>query len=181
MLACQIYLVYLRIMATPESVTNLPGLQEAYDKKDTLSCYKLIEGLPSGSVLDVDRAVFELVEPLPEEETLMQDSLREGRELALIMSAAQKYRITGQDLSISIDDFFPELSWTFKPEDTPGIFTHTHPSREVNPFPSWGDIFYWEIIAERYPNVQNRIVYSGNDGIRAFKFMHFYGTLFNGS
>lgn len=150
-------------------------LEDAYQTRDVSEVYRILESLPDGVVLDIDKTRFTIAETLGAEDELMEISLAERREVALILSRKGGEVFRGSSLSVGIDDYYPELQRALIDAQEEVIFSHTHWSTDVSPFPSWDDVLWWI----RDPNLENRIVFRCGGQNRAFSFINFYGELFS--
>ncbi len=155
----------------------LPLLEQAYREQDATTCYRLLEAFPYEATITLDGVVFQLARAIPEEVAIMSQSTEEKREVVLLKFFDMVQIIKGQEEAVSIDDFFPELRNLFSPL-LPGYFSHTHPSTDLHPFPSWGDVMWWQVIQSEYPKVENRVVFNGENEAKALRFVEFQGKLF---
>jgi hypothetical protein len=157
---------------------TMQELEAAYRAQDAAECYRALENIPYGAYIEIDGAAFRLVRATKDEKAMLERSLADQRELALVKSWHAEEIVEGQSSSIDLDDFFPAIRRVFENTEHMGVFSHTHPSHRLHPLPSWGDIVHWRMLMANYPNIENRVVFMSGDEAKAFRFIGFDGHLF---
>lgn len=149
----------------------VPGIEETVRKGNIHESYRLLAGIPDGTVLKVGDLLVEIVPAIDEEKEMMRKSIAERKELALIKTDEETTVIEGDFGSIELDRIAGILYETVKP-NIPAQFSHTHWDTNKHPFPAFseigfGDIPIFELFMNQRPQLECRIVFNSGTDVRS--------------
>ncbi len=166
------------MLKNPENIKPLRilSLDAAYKEGNAERCYEILASTPTGIRIYSQNIIFQLVNPLVEEEELMEKSKREEREYGFVKSAKGTEIIKGEGLGIDPDTVSAALCKLANPVIL-SIFSHSHWDTTVHPLPSqgiFGDVLWWNIFRNSLPNLDCRVSYNQGEQVRAIRYHGYY-------